>query len=258
MHLGCAPSSLHINIALSFHPPPSPARSCREKPGPGRAPTRAPPGRPCPTPSTFPEALPGPSALNIRRRNKRRPCKFLNRAICSARFTRDEASAKFCPHLGGAEILMMPGRAMSLVLRDPFRAWGGTRQAVKMSQLWDHPLAWAPSQVPPCLGTIPRSWGPFQAPPWLGPSWELRDHPRLLEIFPGFFLPWRPSKDLGEGSSWFVGIIWGAFHLGDSFGVSESILGWFQGSSQALGHHPGVLRIILTSGDHLGCFSPWG
>lgn len=240
MHLGCAPSSLHINIALSFHPPPSPARSCREKPGPGRAPTRAPPGRPCPTPSTFPEALPGPSALNIRRRNKRRPRKFLNRAICSTRFTRDEASAKFCPHLGGAEILMMPGRAMSLVLRDPFRAWGGTRQAVKMSQLWDHPLAWAPSQVPPCLGTIPRSWGPFQAPPWLGPSWELRDHPGLLEIFPGFFVLGDHPRILGRDHPG----LWGSSGM---LSILGTVLESREPSWVGLRDHPRLLDTILGS-----------
>lgn len=134
---------------------------------------------------------------------------------------------------------MMPGRAMSLVLRDPFRAWGGTSQAVKMSQLWDHPLAWAPSQVPPCLRTIPRSWGPFQAPPWLGPSWELRDHPGLLEIFPGF-----SSLETIQGS-------WGGIILvcGDHLGCFPS---W--GQFWSLGNHPGLVSGIIP-----GSWTPsWG
>lgn len=167
MYFSCAPSSLHINIALSFpspsepgeepwketQPRPSPRTECRR--------VSAPAGRLCPTPSTFPEALPGPSPLNIPLRNKRRQCKFLNRAICSARFTWAEASTKFRPYLRGDKILMVLENGMSLAPRGPMLHLGGHHAGHQgASWLEDHPGV---SGTIPGHGDHPKflfAWGP--------------------------------------------------------------------------------------------------
>lgn len=267
MYFGCVPSSLHINIALSFPSPSEPSEELQKETRPRPSPrtkrhrVSEPAGRLCSTPSAFPEALPGLSPLNIRLRNKRRRCKFLNRAICSARFTQAEISTKFRPYLRGAKILMVLGRGMSLAPRGPILRldWHHAGHPWCLPALGDHSWAWGLSQVPPCLRIILGSWGPFKVLPCLGTTLGIvaiqgasmlgghtgisgticghGDHPRCIPA-------WQSSWGLGDHPC-FWGPSGELLCLGTMSGSQEP--------SQTLQNHPGLLGTILNPGEHSRC-----